>query len=86
MQVGSEGIEAAWAGGVDGRVVIDRFLPILRRIISPEGVAYLVLVTENKPKEIANMLSEWNLKGEIVLRRQAVNEGLMIMRIQHKES
>lgn len=26
-EVGSRGIEAAWAGGEDGRVVIDRFLP-----------------------------------------------------------
>ena len=28
-EVGSKGIEAAWAGGEDGRVVIDRFLPLL---------------------------------------------------------
>ena len=27
--VGGSGIEASWAGGLDGRVVIDRFLPLL---------------------------------------------------------
>lgn len=28
-EVGSHGIEAAWAGGIDGREVIDKFLPIM---------------------------------------------------------
>ena len=28
LHLGS-GIEAAWAGGTDGRVVIDRFLPLI---------------------------------------------------------
>jgi methylase of polypeptide subunit release factors len=28
-EVGSTGIEAAWAGGINGREVIDRFLPML---------------------------------------------------------
>lgn len=27
-EVGSKGIEAAWAGGINGREVIDKFLPL----------------------------------------------------------
>ena len=37
-EVGSKSIEASWAGGVDGREVIDRFLPqeqiLLREIFN----------------------------------------------------
>ena len=29
IAVGGRGIAASWAGGLDGRVVIDRFLPLL---------------------------------------------------------
>ena len=29
-EVGSHGIEAAWAGGTDGREVIDKFIPIMK--------------------------------------------------------
>ena len=28
-EIGGSGIEASWAGGIDGREVIDRFLPLL---------------------------------------------------------
>ena len=28
-EVGSTGIEASWAGGIDGREVIDEFLPLI---------------------------------------------------------
>ena len=41
-EVGSSGIEAAWAGGVDGREVIDRFLPRVARLLSPKGRLYMV--------------------------------------------
>jgi release factor glutamine methyltransferase len=31
-KVGSKGIEAAWAGGIDGREVIDQLLPLVKVI------------------------------------------------------
>lgn len=79
-ELGSDGIEAAWAGGINGRVVIDKFLPIVSRLLSPKGKFYLVLVEENKPKQIINEMTKQGLKGEIVLKRQAMNEGLQILR------
>ena len=51
--VGSDGIEASWAGGVDGREVLDRLLPQIGDLLSPSGALYLVLVEENKPADIA---------------------------------
>ena len=79
-ELGSEGIEAAWAGGIDGRVVIDRFLPIVSRLLSSRGIFYLVVVEENKPRQIIKELATEGLKGEIVLKRQAINEGLQIIK------
>jgi release factor glutamine methyltransferase len=52
------GIEAAWAGGLHGREVIDRLLPKLKDLLAPRGVLYMVVVLENKPKEIAAILAK----------------------------
>jgi hypothetical protein len=41
----------------------------------------MVLVNENKPKELSKYFTAQNLVVDIVLRRQATNEGLLIMRI-----
>ncbi|KAI0216509.1 HemK methyltransferase member 2 [Massospora cicadina] len=60
-----EAIAASWAGGLDGREVIDRFLPLLPKLLSPNGIAYLVTVSENRPVEIAEpMAASLGLKGE----------------------
>jgi len=100
-EVGTADVAAAWAGGKDGRRVIDRFLPLLPLLLTKPtsttadteteiwtetevkggGRCYLVLVEENKPAEIAQQLRRVGLLGEIVLRRRARNEGLLIMRI-----
>jgi release factor glutamine methyltransferase len=81
-EVGSDDIAAAWAGGERGRRVIDRFLPLLPRLLTPErGRCYLVLVEENEPAEIASIAKRMGMHAAIVLRRRARNEGLQIMRI-----
>lgn len=83
--IGSCGIEASYAGGIDGREVIDRFLPSItvsitfflitnyceplssQNVLSDKGVCYLVLVKENKPKEIQQiLLSQYQLQSEVL--------------------
>lgn len=49
IQVGSTGIEAAWAGGERGREVIDRFLPMVPQLLSSKGLFYLITIAENNP-------------------------------------
>ncbi|EGG14340.1 hypothetical protein DFA_12110 [Cavenderia fasciculata] len=51
------GIAASWAGGIDGREVIDKLLPQIDSILSPKGVFYMVLVEENHPKQVAAILA-----------------------------
>lgn len=50
-QVGGRGIEAAWAGGVRGREVTDKFLPAVAQLLSSQGLFYLVTIAENNPGE-----------------------------------
>ena len=83
-EVGSHSIEAAWAGGINGRQVIDRFLPLVHSLLSSKGVFYLVTINENQPLQILNELkSQYGLEGSVFKSRKAGIEGLSILRI-HK--
>ena len=81
-EVGGTGIEAAWAGGEDGREVIDRVLPLVPEFLSPGGVFYLLVVRENKPEEImATMRERWGFECTTIISRQARNERLSVLKI-----
>lgn len=56
FQVGSTGIEAAWAGGRRGREVTDRFLPAVAQLLSSKGLFYLITIAENDPGEFTDVL------------------------------
>mmetsp|Transcript_3586 Transcript_3586/g.6184 ORF Transcript_3586/g.6184 Transcript_3586/m.6184 type:complete len:287 (-) Transcript_3586:50-910(-) len=82
-EVGSSGIEASWAGGSNGRVVIDRALPQIARLLAfPNGVAYMVTVDDNYPEQISQAMDElYGIKVVPWLRRRAHNEYLTIQRM-----
>ena len=79
-EVGSHSIEAAWAGGIDGREVIDRFLPSAVQLLSDKGVFYMVVIDKNKPEEVSRIMKEAGFHTDIVMKRKAGIENLMIMR------
>lgn len=74
-------IAASWAGGPSGRYVIDKFLDFLPNVLADRGVAYIVLLEENNPGEIINMLHGKNFVASVVLKRNAGIESLCVMRI-----
>ena len=84
-EVGGRGIEASWAGGSDGRSVINRVLLQIPTILSARGIFYLLLIKQNKPEEIRSYLEGYGLSGELVVQRKAANEHLMVYRFQRKE-
>lgn len=80
-EVGSRDLAAAWAGGPQGRVVIDRFLPCVARLLAPGGVCYLVLVLENQPTALATLMAQrYGLRPKVVASTTARNERLFVLR------
>ncbi|KAB0345780.1 hypothetical protein FD754_022706 [Muntiacus muntjak] len=79
-EVGSRGIQAAWAGGRSGREVIDRFLPLAPDLLSPRGLFYLVTIKENNPEEILKIMKTKGLQGTTALSRRAGQEILSVLK------
>ncbi|XP_074839556.1 methyltransferase HEMK2 isoform X1 [Carettochelys insculpta] len=79
-EVESHGIEAAWAGGKNGREVMDRLFPLVSDLLSTRGLFYLVTIQENNPDEILEAMKKCGLEGTRVLSRQAGRETLTILK------
>ncbi|KAK3810785.1 MAG: S-adenosyl-L-methionine-dependent methyltransferase [Benniella sp.] len=79
-EVGSHSVEAAWAGGIDGREVIDKFLPYVKQLLSTKGVFYLVVINENKPDDICHIMREEGFESSVVKTRLAGREKLFILK------
>jgi release factor glutamine methyltransferase len=80
-EVDSSEIAKAWAGGERGRRVIDRFMPMLPRVLAkPHGCAYMVVVQENDPKELAGIAAAAGLCTVGVASCKAANERLSILK------
>lgn len=72
----------SWAGGSDGRRLIDTFLKsnVTRLLSKPRGVAYLVALEANKIDEICNYLTPYDINGFVVAKRKAGCELLSIIK------
>nr|XP_009665954.1 PREDICTED: hemK methyltransferase family member 2 [Struthio camelus australis] len=81
-EVESHGIEASWAGGKNGREVMDRVLPLVADLLSTGGLFYLVTIKENNPDEILETMKKHGLEGTRVLSRQAGREMLTILKFR----
>ena len=79
-ELGSNGIEAAWAGGKDGREVMNRIFPLLDRLLSKSGVFYLVCIKPNRIEDIGAVLKTHGFQMTIVLNRKAGIENLFVLK------
>ena len=82
-EITGNGIEISWAGGTDGRIVIDRALPQIARLLrKPDGVCYMITVDDNRPTQMASILrEEHGLDMVPLMRRRARNEYLSVQKI-----
>lgn len=77
---GGQALSSAWSGGEFGRVLIDKFLPMLPGVLAPHGVAFLVLVADNKiPQLREHAEKELGLASMMILTRKAGIEHLHIL-------
>lgn len=70
----------SWAGGVDGRVVMDRVFNAMNDILSANGKAYILVIEENKPHSIIKNMKKNGFYGEIVAERRIRGEHLFVLR------
>lgn len=79
---GSDLLAKSWAGGADGREVIDRFLKLVNNSLSRESFGYILLLKENKPSEVIGMLKKIDFNCEIVKYRKIRGEELFVVRFE----
>ncbi|GAB2220320.1 hypothetical protein Drorol1_Dr00007965 [Drosera rotundifolia] len=79
-EVGAAGITASWAGGENGRSVIDKILPIADKLLSDRGWLYMVTLTVNNPSQICGKMREMGYASRIVVQRSTVEESLQIIK------
>lgn len=76
----------SWAGGTDGRLIMDRVFTTMNSILSPTGKAYILVIEENKPKEIIKNMKNNGFDGFIVAERRIRGEHLFVIKFQRISS
>ena len=79
-EVGVGGITASWAGGVDGREVLNRLLPRVADVLAPGGMFLCILLEQNKPQEVMDILRAHGLACALVSTVGADEEVLYVMK------
>ncbi|CAN7998948.1 unnamed protein product [Ixodes hexagonus] len=69
----------SWAGGKDGREVIDRFNPLVPKLLSPRGLYFLLVIKENNPDQICQHMAKVGLQGEVAISRRCGAEFLTVL-------
>lgn len=79
-EVHGRGLNRAWAGGINGREIIDNVLDDLNRLLSKNGVCYMVILKENKPTEIKESMLLRGYKCVTVMERKIPGEHLFVLK------
>ncbi|KAL0478696.1 hypothetical protein AKO1_008274 [Acrasis kona] len=68
-------------GGECGRQVIDQFLPRVKNLLSNDGIFYMILIQENKPEEVIDIMSRpeyGGFYGQIIRKKKVLGEILFV--------
>lgn len=71
----------SWAGGINGREVIDKIIFNLDNILSENGIAYILVIKENQPQKIIQELAKLHYQTLTIAERKIRGEHLYILKI-----
>lgn len=71
----------SWAGGHQGRKIMDKVFIKLIDILTDNGVAYVLVIKDNCPEQIIEDLMTLNLNAKIIANRKIRGEHLFILKI-----
>lgn len=77
-EIAGSGLNRAYAGGRNGREIIDNFLKTLPEVLMKNGVCYMLLLKENNIEEIEEYLGKFGFHSEIVIERRIPGEYLYV--------
>lgn len=69
-----------WAGGKNGRQVMEQIFTLIPKILSDTGLFYLVVIKENDPEYILSVFQKLGMSGKIIRERKIRGEYLYILR------
>ena len=79
-------LEASWAGGQDGtKLLFESLLPNAIRLLTENGIIYLIAIRENKIENIKQFLGE-QFTMKKVIERKAGRELLSLLKITRNKS
>lgn len=78
-------LSAAWAGGRDGREVIDRFVDEISARLEQKGVAYLIVLDLNKPYQVAERARKRGVAANMLVEKRMGRELLYVIRLEKED-
>ncbi len=83
-ELGHDDCHAAYAGGRDGREVIDEFLPLVKHILTHKNsVCYMIAIEDNKPRELMEIMSRekyGSFQSSVVMKKKVLGEILYLLK------
>ncbi|KAJ0703981.1 putative site-specific DNA-methyltransferase (adenine-specific) [Helianthus annuus] len=79
-EVGSSGLSSAWAGGENGRSVIDKILPVADNLLSEKGWLYMLFLADNDPLQICLQMRDKGYGAKIIVQRSTEEETLHVIK------
>ncbi|XP_059059080.1 methyltransferase N6AMT1 [Achroia grisella] len=80
QECGGKDITASWAGGIKGREITDRLLHMIPKKLAEDGTFYLLLIQDNIPNEVIEIMRMHGFKSELVIRRIVRNEHQLVLK------